>query len=121
VTIRALKDQAAGCLREGRLGAAVSLYRRLSYLEPDDGLQAMRLGRLLIRMNRRGEAVVALRDAVQTFLRQGDETYALAASRLILEVEPTHEGARQLRRELAGPAFARRTVPYRAPAAAPAE
>lgn len=99
--IRKLKDEAAARLGRGRYRSAVEMLHRLCALQPDEGMHRVRLGHALRQMGRSKEALRAFREAANTFLTTYDYAQAMAATRLVLDIDPTNEGAQQIRREMA--------------------
>jgi tetratricopeptide (TPR) repeat protein len=101
--MRVLKEQVARLLELNEVEAAVEISQRISMLDPSDGMERLRYGRLLVRLHRSHEAVDAFREAVGLFRHAGDYRRAQAACGLVLTISPEDSEIRLLREHLRRP------------------
>ena len=110
---RELKDRAADAFARGRFARAAQLYENFCRMEPADGQARLRLGDALVRAGEKGQAIEAYLAAAELFAREGFLPRAIAASKLVLELDPTQTSVQQMlaglyarRRAATGPRLA---------------
>lgn len=108
--VRALKDSAAQFFRKGRFGRAAECYEQLCRLEPREGQHYIKLGDSHRRDGQRESAVEAYRRAVDEYVRQGVIIKAIAACKLILEIDPEHQPAQDALADLCSRRYVRGEV-----------
>jgi CRP-like cAMP-binding protein len=111
--LRALKDEAAALAAEGRLDRAAEVYRAILAADGTDVGSRLRLAEVLRRAGHAAEAIAAYRAVADRFARDGFLAKAIAVSKSILELDPSHVGTQASLATL----YARRDVPRRARAA----
>lgn len=104
---RALKDQATEAFSKGRFAKAAELYADYCQAEPKDHQSRLRMGDAWAKAGQRDRAVAAYHSAAEGFAREGFLPRAIAASKLILELDPAHQGVQQMLADL----YARRGTP----------
>jgi len=92
---RQLKDDASSAFRKGKFGRAAELYAQLTVLEPRDNQHLIKMGDAHRRDGNRVAAVDAYRKAVDGYATDGVVIKAIAACKLILEIEPEHRDAQE--------------------------
>ena len=105
--LRALKDELAGVLDANRLPEAIELCQRIVMMDPNDGMERLRLGRILERLGRWREAHEAYREAAHLFEGTSDFRRAKAACSLLIALRPDDAEAYRLRARYARPVAAR--------------
>lgn len=93
--VRELKDNAADFFRKGRFGKAADAYVQLVKLEPKEGQHLIKLGDSYRRDGKREQAIEAYRRAVDDYARQGIVIKAIAACKLILEIDANQKDAQE--------------------------
>lgn len=115
--LRSQKDRAVLLLQKGKLTAALDEFRQALQAEPGDQSVRQKVAEILAHQGHVDEAVEVYADAVRRYAEQGHFFKAVALSRVILALEPTHQLALQLLAELYA---SRQTVPPpKAPQIAP--
>ncbi|MBZ4334507.1 cyclic nucleotide-binding domain-containing protein [Corallococcus sp. AS-1-12] len=104
---RALKDKATEAFGKGRFAKAAELYEDYCQAEPKDHQSRLRMGDAWAKAGQRGRAVSAYQSAAEGFAKEGFLPRAIAASKLILELDPSHQGVQQMLADL----YARRGTP----------
>ncbi|NBD11102.1 cyclic nucleotide-binding domain-containing protein [Corallococcus silvisoli] len=104
---RALKDKATEAFSKGRFAKAAELYADYCQAEPKDHQSRLRMGDAWAKAGQRDRAVSAYHSAAEGFAREGFLPRAIAASKLILELDPAHQGVQQMLADL----YARRGTP----------
>lgn len=97
---RDLKERAAAAYARGRYARAAQLYAQLGSLEPRNGQARLRLGDALVKAGEKGQAIEAYRAAAEMFARDGLLPRAIAASKLVLELDPTQTSVQRMLAEL---------------------
>ncbi|HEX8435669.1 cyclic nucleotide-binding domain-containing protein [Archangium sp.] len=116
---RQLRDKANEALTKGRFPRAAELFEEYCQLEPKDFQTRLRLGDAWVKAGNTARAIAAYQVAAEGFAREGFLPRAIAASKLILELDPSHQGVQQMLANL----YARRGGPggaLREPASKPA-
>jgi len=104
---RQLRDKANEALTKGRFSQAADLYEKYCQLDPKDFQTRVRTGDAWAKAGNNARAIVAYQAAAEGFAREGFLPRAIAASKLILELDPSHQGVQEM---LAG-LYARRSGP----------
>ncbi|QSQ15658.1 cyclic nucleotide-binding domain-containing protein [Myxococcus landrumensis] len=112
---RKLKDSAAEAFSKGRFGKAAELYEDFCKLDPKDHQSRLRTGDAWAKAGERERAILAYQSAAEGFAKEGFLPRAIAASKLILELDPSHQGVQQMLANL----YARRGTPVGARARGP--
>lgn len=121
--VRALKDDAAEQFRKGRFARAAERYGELVKAEPRDPQHLIKLGDSLRRDNKRELAITAYCKAVDMYAQQGVVIKAIAACKLVLELDPEQKAVQEALASLIERRYVRRdrvepvpTVPVQPPA-----
>ncbi|WP_257445997.1 cyclic nucleotide-binding domain-containing protein [Archangium lipolyticum] len=104
---RQLRDKANEALLKGRFSRAAELFEEYCQLDPKDFQSRLRLGDAWAKAGNGARAVVAYQAAAEGFAREGFLPRAIAASKLVLELDPSHQGVQQMLANL----YARRSGP----------
>ncbi|WP_163867258.1 cyclic nucleotide-binding domain-containing protein [Myxococcus eversor] len=112
---RKLKDRAAEAFTKGRFSKAAELYEDFCKLDPKDHQSRLRTGDAWAKAGERERAIAAYHSAAEGFAKEGFLPRAIAASKLILELDPSHQGVQQMLANL----YARRGTPAGARARGP--
>ncbi|MBJ6762189.1 cyclic nucleotide-binding domain-containing protein [Myxococcaceae bacterium JPH2] len=105
--LRQLKDKASEAFTKGRFSKAAELYDEYCRADPKDHQSRLRLGDAWSKAGQRVRAIAAYQSAAEGFAREGFLPRAIAASKLILELDPQHSGVQQMLADL----YARRGTP----------
>ncbi len=97
---RKKKDEAADAFARGKLDKAAKLFAKLAAEHPRDPQLLVRLGEVERRRGNGPGAIAAWIAAGQRFTRDGHLLRAIAAYKLVLEVQPGHAEAEDLLAEL---------------------
>ncbi|QRK06591.1 cyclic nucleotide-binding domain-containing protein [Archangium violaceum] len=93
---RQLRDKANEALTKGRFARAAELFEEYCQLDPKDHQARVRLGDAWVKVGDNARAITAYQAAAEGFAREGFLPRAIAASKLILELEPSHQGVQQM-------------------------
>ncbi|QRN92963.1 cyclic nucleotide-binding domain-containing protein [Archangium violaceum] len=104
---RQLRDKANEALLKGRFSRAAELFEEYCQLDPKDFQSRLRLGDAWAKAGNGARAIVAYQVAAEGFAREGFLPRAIAASKLVLELDPAHQGVQQMLANL----YARRGGP----------
>ncbi|XXF81463.1 cyclic nucleotide-binding domain-containing protein [Myxococcaceae bacterium GXIMD 01537] len=105
--LRKLKDKATEAFAKGRFSKAAEFYDEYCQADPKDHQARLRMGDAWAKAGQRGKAIDAYHAAASGFAREGFLPRAIAASKLILELDPSHQGIQQMLADL----YARRGTP----------
>ncbi len=118
---RQLRQQANEAIAKGRFGRAAELLEAYCALEPQDHQSRLRQGDTWVKGGDSRRAILAYQAAAEGFAREGFLPRAIATSKRILELDPSHQGVQHTLASL----YARRGgtghVPARTPAPVPPE
>jgi CRP-like cAMP-binding protein len=95
-----LKSKAAEAFAKGKFERAAELYRQYCQGEPRDLQARIRMGDAWARTGERAKAIAAYQGAAEGFARDGFFPRAIAAGKLVLELDSTHEGVQQVLADL---------------------
>ncbi len=113
--LRRLKDKATESFSKGKFAKAAELYEAYCAADPKDLQARLRMGDAWAKAGgrtSRDKAIEAYKSAAEGFAKEGFLPRAIAASKLILELDPAHKGVQQM---LAGLYASRTTGPARGP------
>lgn len=110
--VRRHKDLAALLLSKGKLPAALGEYRAILDAVPGELAVRQKVAEILVRLGKVDEAVAQYGEAVRRYAEEGLFFKAVALSRVILALDPTHLPAQQLLADL----YAQRHHGHPAPA-----
>lgn len=102
---RAAKDKGAALLLKGKNEAALEQFQRAVDLTPDDVVARRKVADLLARLGKRDAAVAAYQHVAGRFAADGQLAQAIAISKLILQLDPTHTRTQEALAQL----YARKT------------
>lgn len=105
---RELKDIATDHFRKGRFAKAADAYLALSKAEPQEPQHFIKLGDSYRRDGRKEQAVEAYRGAVNLYANRGVVIKAIAACKLILEIDATRKDAQEDLARLCAKRYVRR-------------
>ena len=95
-----LKDKAARLFGRGRYDKAVLAYREVVASDPRDMNSRLRLGDAYRRLNKMGSALLCYREVADFYARDGLLLKAIAACKLVLDLDPSHEDTQSLLADL---------------------
>jgi len=95
-----LKSRAAEAFAKGKFNRAAELYEEYCQKDSRDMQARIRMGDAWARTGKREKAIVAYQSAAEGFARNGFFPRAIAASKLILELDPSHKGVQQILADL---------------------
>ena len=93
---RQLRDKANEALTKGRFARAAELFEEYCELDPKDFQTRVRLGDAWVKVGNSARAISAYQAAAEGFAREGFLPRAIAASKLILELDASHQGVQQM-------------------------
>jgi CRP-like cAMP-binding protein len=105
--LRKLRDKATEAFAKGKFAKAAEIYGDYCQKDPKDLQARLRMGDAHAKAGNKEHAITAYKAAAEGFARDGFLPRAIAASKLILELDPSHKGVQQTLAEL----YARKTVP----------
>ena len=88
--LRKLKDDAAGLVQKGKLDKALDLYKVILEQDPNDLTAYLKCGDILRKMDRSNEAIQSYTKVAQVYAADGLLLKAIAACKLIMEIDPQH-------------------------------
>jgi CRP-like cAMP-binding protein len=112
---RKLKDSVAEYLKKGRLDKAVEALEQLALAEPKDTSHKLKLGDCYRKLGRPEKAIICYQSAAKTFADLGLLLKAIAAAKVILEIDPRNVEAQRSLEDMN-----ERRAPSRPPGAKPA-
>ncbi|HEX4802560.1 MAG TPA: cyclic nucleotide-binding domain-containing protein [Myxococcaceae bacterium] len=98
--IEKLKNKAAEAFAKGKFERAAELYGKYCQGEPRDLQARIRMGDAWAGAGERAKAIAAYQAAAEGFARDGFFPRAIAAGKLVFELEPTHESVQQMLADL---------------------
>jgi CRP-like cAMP-binding protein len=114
--VRKLRDKATEAFAKGRFSKAAEIYEEYCKAEPKDHQARLRMGDAWAKAGQKERAISAYQLAATGFAREGFLPRAIAASKLILELDPKHKGVQQVLADL----YARKSAGGNAPPQRPA-
>lgn len=109
--VRALKDKATQLFTKGKFARAAEAYDEYCKADPKDLQARLRLGDAWVKAGKKDKAITAYTWAAEGFAREGFLPRAIAASKLVLEVDPTHTGVQKMLADLYAQKSARAAPP----------
>jgi hypothetical protein len=97
---RALKDKASAFFTKGRFAKAAETYEEFCTLDKKDHQARLRCGDAWSKAGKKDKAIIAYSMAAEGFARDGFLPRAIAASKLVLEIDPAHKGVQKMLAEL---------------------
>lgn len=98
--LRKLRDKATEAFAKGRFSKAAEFYEDYCRAEPKDYQARLRMGDAWAKAGQKDRAISAYQLAATGFAREGFLPRAIAASKLILELDPAHKGVQQMLADL---------------------
>ena len=98
--LQKLKNKAAEAFAKGKFTRAAELYADYCRSDPRDLQARIRMGDAWARTGERAKAIAAYQAAAEGFAKDGFFPRAIAASKLVLELDPTHSGVKQMLADL---------------------
>jgi CRP-like cAMP-binding protein len=98
--MRKLRDKATEAFAKGRFSKAAEFYEEYCKAEPKDYQARLRMGDAWAKAGQKDRAISAYQLAATGFAREGFLPRAIAASKLILELDPKHKGVQQMLADL---------------------
>jgi CRP-like cAMP-binding protein len=98
--LRKLKDDAAKLVQKGKLDKALDKYQQVIAEDPEDVTAQLRMGDILRRMDRGPEAISAYTKVAEVYGADGLLLKAIAACKLILEIDPEHTATQKMLADL---------------------
>ena len=95
-----LRDKATEAFAKGRFSKAAEFYEEYCKGEPKDYQARLRTGDAWAKAGQKDRAISAYQLAATGFAREGFLPRAIAASKLILELDPAHKGVQQMLADL---------------------
>src|SRR6478609_2270448 len=105
--LRKLKEKATEAFAKGKFAKAAEFYADYCKADPKDLQARLRMGDAFAKAGNKPKAIDAYSSAAEGFARDGFLPRAIAASKLILELDPAHKGVQQMLADL----YARKTSP----------
>ncbi len=105
--VRKLKDKATEAFSKGKFAKAGEAYAEYCAADPKDLQARLRMGDAWSKAGQKEKAIGAYQFAAEGFAKEGFLPRAIAASKLILELDPSHKGVQKMLAEL----YARKSGP----------
>jgi len=105
--LRKVKEKAAEAFAKGKFAKAAELYEAYCSGDGKDLQARLRMGDAFAKAGAKEKAIGAYKFAAEGFAREGFLPRAIAASKLILELDPTHRGVQQMLADL----YAKKSAP----------
>ena len=97
---RELKDKASAFFTKGRFAKAAETYEEFCALDKRDHQARLRCGDAWSKAGKKDKAVIAYSLAAEGYAKDGFLPRAIAASKLVLEIDPAHKGVQKMLAEL---------------------
>jgi cAMP-dependent protein kinase regulator len=94
-TLRQRKDEAARFIAKGELRAALSAYQSVLEQEPEDLTSRQKVAELFQQLGYKKEAITTYEVLAKLWGKKGLLLRAIALCKIILQIDPGHEGARK--------------------------
>jgi CRP-like cAMP-binding protein len=91
-----LKDKAAAAFGSGKFAKAAELYAEYCKQEARDLQARIRMGDAFARSGKTDQAISAYQSAAEEFAREGFLPRAIAASKLVLDLDPSHKEVQRM-------------------------
>jgi cAMP-dependent protein kinase regulator len=123
--LRKLKDDAAKLVQKGKLDKALEVYDEILVTDPSDVTAHLKRGDILRKLGQGPQAIEAYTKVAETYAGDGLLLKAIAACKLILEIDTNHTATQKMLADLYAKKTGRATQapppPAPRPAAAPDE
>ncbi len=97
---RALKDKATELFSRGKFARSAETYELYCKADPKDLQARLRMGDAWSKSGKKDLAIIAYQAAAEGFAKDGFLPRAIAASKLVLELDPSHKGIAQMLADL---------------------
>ena len=97
---RELKDKASQLFNKGRFAKAAETYEEFCVLDRKDHQARLRCGDAWSKAGKKDKAIQAYSMAAEGYAKDGFLPRAIAASKLVLEIDPAHKGVQKMLAEL---------------------
>lgn len=97
---RELKDKATELFSRGKFAKSAETYEQYCKADPKDLQARLRMGDAWSKSGKKDRAIIAYQQAAEGFARDGFLPRAIAASKLVLELDPAHKGIAQMLADL---------------------
>lgn len=98
--MRKLREKATEAFAKGRFSKAAEFYEEYCKAEPKDHQARLRMGDAWAKAGQKDRAISAYQLAATGFAKEGFLPRAIAASKLILELDPAHKGVQHMLADL---------------------
>ncbi|MEL6760632.1 MAG: cyclic nucleotide-binding domain-containing protein [Myxococcota bacterium] len=98
--LRKLKDEAAKLTQKGKLDRALEVYQSILEQDPEDLTAQLKCGDLLRKLERDDEAIAAYTKVAEFYAADGLLLKAIAACKLILEIDNDHTATQMMLADL---------------------
>ncbi|RLB07013.1 MAG: hypothetical protein DRG50_04055 [Deltaproteobacteria bacterium] len=97
---RTIKERAQGYINKGELAKALTEFKRLAEINPDDLQIQLQIGDLLRKLGREPEAFIRYKYVLSEYVKKGNFLRAIALGKLILKLDPKDEETQQVMKDL---------------------
>lgn len=118
--LRKLKDEAAKLLQKSKYDKALEAYQEILKEDPSDLTAQLKCGDILRKLNRGTEAITCYTGVAQAYAEDGLLLKAIAACKLILEIDAAHTETQKVLADLYAKKTGRKEAPPAPPKPAPA-
>jgi cAMP-dependent protein kinase regulator len=116
--LRKLKDEAAKLVQKGKLDKALEVYREILAEDKTDVTAQLKCGDILRKLEKGAEAIECYTQVAETYASDGLLLKAIAACKLILEIDGNHTATQKMLADLYAKKSGRSAAAAPAPAAA---
>jgi CRP-like cAMP-binding protein len=97
---RTIKERAQEYISKGEPAKALSEFKRLAEINPEDLQVQLQIGDLLKMLGREAEALIRYKFILSEYVKKGQLLQAIVLSKLILKLDPEDEGTLQVLKDL---------------------
>jgi len=97
---RSIKEKAQEYISKGELAKALSEFKRLAEINPEDLQVQLQIGDLLRMLGREPEALIRYKFILSEYVKKGQLLQAIVLSKHILQLDPEDEGTLQVLKDL---------------------
>ncbi len=98
--VRQLKEKASQLFTKGKFAKAAEAYEEFCAADRKDHQSRLRCGDAWSKAGKKDKAIIAYSMAAEGFARDGFLPRAIAASKLVLELDPSHKGVQKMLADL---------------------